>query len=202
MSLVSENTTPPDLILKGSGQKSQISILIILGARQPIEAAINLCASFQQQGHTVIVTHVDVENDEYKLPMLIGQYKIIGKNIYDLRSQDDSELVDAEFESMVANLSLDESSHSTYLDALGEVEELEKFAAPNPKLPKIQNKINRIAIMGLVGGPIISILAGILNFDPFGAEPWPGVLATVGGLGTLLYRWNLTREEGDDGAHI
>jgi hypothetical protein len=33
-------------------------------------------------------------------------------------------------------------------------------------------------------------------------EPWPGLLATTGGLATLLYRWNLTREEGEDGAHI
>lgn len=202
MSLVSENTTPPDLILKGSGQKSQVSILIILGARQPIEVAINLCASFQQQGYTVIVTHVDEENDELKLPMLISQYKILEENIYNLRSQDDTDLIDAEFKSMVSNLSIDESTQSTYLDTLSQIEDFEKFIAPDPKLPEIKNKINRIATIGLIGGPLISILAAILNFDPFGVEPWPGVLATVGGLGTLLYRWNLTREEGDDGAHI
>lgn len=213
---MSENSTPPDLVLKGSGENSQIAILIILGVRQPIEVAINLCASFQQKGHTVIVTHVATEsedeedgnrdsNEKYKLPMLIGQYQIIGKNIYDLRNEDDSELVDAEFQSIVSNLSLDESTQSTYLDALDAldvVEQSEKFVAPNPQIPKIADKVNRIATTALIVGPLVAILTSLTNFDPFGIEPWPGVLATIGGLATLLYRWNLTREEGDDGAHI
>ena len=40
------------------------------------------------------------------------------------------------------------------------------------------------------------------DIDLLGMGPWPGLLATSGGLATLLYRWNLTREEGEDGAHI
>jgi hypothetical protein len=202
MALVSDDLTPPDLVLKGSGDKAQIAVLIILGARQPIETAIDLCASFQEQGHTVIVTHANEDDDDYKVPLLINEYKIVGKNIYDLRNDDDSELVNAEFDSIVSTLSLDQSSPSSYLDQLDTIEYSERFVAPNPELPRIKERANRIAVMALITGPIWIIAAAVIGFDPFGIEPWPGLLATTSGLATLLYRWNLTREEGEDGAHI
>ena len=202
MALVSQDSTPPDLILKGTGAKADTAVLIILGLRQPVEDAIDLCASFQEQGHTVIVTHANVDDDDYKVPLLINEYKIIGKNIHDLRIDDDSDLVNAEFESIVSTLTLDESTRSTYLDQIDAIDDSESFVAPNPELPRIKDKINRIAVMALIVGPIWIVAAAVIGFDPFGVEPWPGLLATTGGLATLLYRWNLTREEGEDGAHI
>ncbi len=202
MALVSDELTPPDLILKGSGERAKTAVLIILRVRQPIEDAIDLCASFQEQGHTVIVTHASVDDDDYKVPLLINEYGIVGKNIHDLRNDDDSELVNAEFDSIVSTLSLDQSTPSSYLDQLDEIDRSERFVVPNPKLPRIKERPNRIAVIALVVGPIWIIAAAVLGFDPFGVEPWPGLLATTGGLATLLYRWNLTREEGEDGAHI
>ena len=202
MTLVSQDSTPPDLILKGTGAKADTAVLIILGIRQPVEDAIDLCASFQEQGHTVIVTHANFDDDDYKVPLLINEYKIIGKNIHDLRIDDDSDLVNAEFESIVSTLSLDESTRSTYLDQIDAIDDSESFVAPNPELPRIKDKANRIAVMALIVGPIWIVAAAVIGFDPFGVEPWPGLLATTGGLATLLYRWNLTREEGEDGAHI
>ena len=202
MALVSDDLTPPDLILKGSGDKADIAVLIILGVRQPIEDAIDLCASFQEQGHTVVVTHASVDDDDYKVPLLINEYEIVGKNIHDLRNDDDSELVNAEFDSIVSTLSLDQSSPTTYLDQLDAIDDSERFVAPDPDLPRIKERANRIAVMALIVGPIWIIAAAVIGFDPFGLEPWPGLLATTGGLATLLYRWNLTREEGEDGAHI
>jgi hypothetical protein len=202
MALVSDDLTPPDLILKGSGDKADIAVLIILGVRQPIEDAIDLCASFQEQGHTVVVTHASVDDDDYKVPLLINEYEIVGKNIHDLRNDDDSELVNAEFDSIVSTLSLDQSSPTTYLDQLDAIDDSERFVAPDPDLPRIKERANRIAVMALIIGPIWIIASAVIGFDPFGLEPWPGLLATTGGLATLLYRWNLTREEGEDGAHI
>jgi hypothetical protein len=202
MALVSQDSTPPDLILKGTGAKADTAVLIILGLRQPVEDAIDLCASFQEQGHTVIVTHANVDDDDYKVPLLINEYKVVGKNIHDLRIDDDSDLVNAEFESIVSTLSLDESTRSTFLDQIDAIDDSESFVAPNPELPRIKDKINRIAVMALIVGPIWIVAAAVIGFDPFGVEPWPGLLATTGGLATLLYRWNLTREEGEDGAHI
>ena len=202
MTLVSQDSTPPDLILKGSGAKAEITILIILGIRQPIEEAMDLCASFQEQGHTVIVTHADEDDDDYKVPLLINEYKIVGKNIHDLRDEDDSELVNAEFDSIVSTLSLDASEPTSYLDLLDANDDSENFIEPNPELPRIKERANRIAVTALIFGPVWIIFAAVAGFDPFGVEPWPGLLATTGGLATLLYRWNLTREEGEDGAHI
>ena len=202
MALVSDDLTPPDLILKGSGDKAKIAVLIILGVRQPIEDAIDLCASFQEQGHTVIVTHASVDDDDYKVPLLINEYEIVGKNIHDLRNDDDSELVNAEFDSIVSTLSLNQSSPTTYLDQLDAIDDSERFVAPDPDLPRIKERANKIAVMALIVGPIWIVSSAVLGFDPFGVEPWPGLLATTGGLATLLYRWNLTREEGEDGAHI
>ena len=202
MALVSDDLTPPDLILKGSGDKAEIAVLIILGVRQPIEDAIDLCASFQEQGHTVIVTHASVDDDDYKVPLLINEYEIVGRNIHDLRNDDDSELVNAEFDSIVSTLALDQASPTTYLDQLEAIDHSERFVAPNPDLPRIKERANKIAVMALIIGPIWIIASAVFGFDPFGVEPWPGLLATTGGLATLLYRWNLTREEGEDGAHI
>lgn len=202
MALVSDDLTPPDLILKGSGDKADVAVLIILGVRQPIEDAIDLCASFQEQGHTVIVTHASVDDDDYKVPLLINEYEIVGKNIHDLRNDDDSELVNAEFDSIVSTLSLDQSTPSSYLDQLDAIDHSERFVAPDPDLPRIKERANRIAVMALIVGPIWIIASAVFGLDPFGVEPWPGLLATTGGLATLLYRWNLTREEGEDGAHI
>ena len=202
MALVSDDSTPPDLILKGSGDKAKIAVLIILGVRQPIEAAIDLCASFQEQGHTVIFTHASVDDDDYKVPLLINEYEIVGRNIHDLRNDDDSELVNAEFDSIVSTLALNQSSPSSYLDQLEAIDHSERFVAPNPDLPTIKERANRIAVIALIVGPIWIIASAVFGFDPFGVEPWPGLLATTGGLATLLYRWNLTREEGEDGAHI
>ncbi len=202
MALVSDDLTPPDLILKGSGDKADIAVLIILGVRQPLEDAIDLCASFQEQGHTVIVTHASVDDDDYKVPLLINEYEIVGRNIHDLRNDDDSELVNAEFDSIVSTLALNQSSPSSYLDQLEAIDHSERFVAPDPDLPTINERANRIAVIALIVGPIWTIASAVFSFDPFGVEPWPGLLATTGGLATLLYRWNLTREEGEDGAHI
>jgi hypothetical protein len=82
------------------------------------------------------------------------------------------------------------------------MDETEGFVAPNPKLPRIKERANRIAVVALIVGPIWIIASAVFGLDPFGVEPWPGLLATTSGLATLLYRWNLTREEGEDGAHI
>lgn len=202
---MSEDLSPPDLILKGSGDNAQIAVLIILASRQPIEDAIDLCAKYQERGHTVVVTHSDGDEEDFKIPLLISEYRIVNTNIHDLRpvdDSDDSELIDAEFDSIVSSLSLDQSTGSTYLDQLDEIDNSEGFSAPNPDLPKIKTKASRFAIAALIFGPIWVMMAAIIGFDPSGIEPWPGLLATTGGLATLLYRWNLTREEGEDGAHL
>lgn len=56
-------------------------------------------------------------------------------------SRDEDELIRAEFESMVAGLSLDESAPTTYLDELDAIDKSERFT--EPRIPKrgIRNQI-------------------------------------------------------------
>ena len=65
-------------------------------------------------------------------------------------SDDEMDLINSEFESMVAGLSLDQSTPNTYLDDLEDASSLDKnhFEQPNPTWPGLRNFIQsaRIAI--------------------------------------------------------
>jgi carboxylesterase len=112
---------------------------------------------------------------------------------------DEADLIDAEFQSIVADLSLDESSPSTYLDDLERALPDEHFEIPNPKLLPISDRIARNAIVAMLLGPLYAIMAAITSFNPLGVEPWPGVLAFLGGLAVFLYRLRDDYRD-DDGA--
>ncbi len=65
-------------------------------------------------------------------------------------SDDEMDLINSEFESMVAGLSLDQSTPNTYLDDLENASTLDEnhFQEPNPSWPGLRNFIHsaRIAI--------------------------------------------------------
>jgi hypothetical protein len=65
-------------------------------------------------------------------------------------SDDEMDLINSEFESMVAGLSLDQSTPNTYLDDLENASTLDEnhFQEPNPSWPGLRNFIQsaRIAI--------------------------------------------------------
>ena len=111
---------------------------------------------------------------------------------------DDTELIDAEFESIVAGLSLDQASPSNFLDNLDLPDPDEHFIEPNPALAPIHDRTKRNAIFAMIGGPIYALAAGVTGFNPLGVEPWPGVLAFFGGLALFLYslRDDYTDEDG------
>lgn len=111
---------------------------------------------------------------------------------------DDSELIDAEFESIVAGLSLDESAPTTYLDELDRPDPDDHFQAPDPKLAPINDRSKRNAIFAMAAGPLYAIVAMLLSFDPLGVEPWPGLLSFFGGLAVFLFRLrdDFTDEDG------
>ena len=112
--------------------------------------------------------------------------------------EDDAELINAEFDSIVAGLSLDESSPTTYLDQLDRPDSDDHFDLPNPPLAPIHDRSKRNAIFAMVAGPIYAIVAAVTSFDPLGVEPWPGVIAFFGGLALFLYRLrdDFTDEDG------
>lgn len=114
---------------------------------------------------------------------------------------DEADLINAEFQSIIAGLSLDESSPTTYLDELDRPNPDDHFEVPNPKLLPISDRSKRNAIIAMVLGPLYAIAAAITGFDPFGVEPWPGVLAFFGGLAVFLYRLRDDYND-DDGAIV
>ncbi len=117
---------------------------------------------------------------------------------------DERELIDAEFNSIVSGLSLDESAPTTYLDELEAIVESEKFVAPNPQLG-ISDKTTRLATLGIVGGLSYIALEQIFHFDLIGLGSWPGILGFLGGIATYIWKTAKDDEEldeGDDGAVI
>ena len=116
----------------------------------------------------------------------------------DLVTKDD-ELIDAEFESIVAGLSLDESLPTNFLDELDRADPEDHFQNPDPVLEPIRDRSKRNALLAMLLGPIYAITAAIIGFNPFGIEPWPGVLVFIGGLASFLFHLR-DGEENDDGA--
>ena len=117
---------------------------------------------------------------------------------------DERELIDAEFESIVSGLSLDESSPTTYLDELERFTEDESFTPPNPDLGPIA-KISRLSTIATLGGLLYIFVVQLLNFDLIGLGSWPGIIAFLGGISTRI--WSSAQrdedfDEGDDGAKI
>lgn len=108
----------------------------------------------------------------------------------DVSDLDDSELINAEFQSIVEGLSLDESTPNTYLDQLeylDDQDDFEHFNEPDPALAPLEDPRKRRAIIAMILGPLYAIVAAVTYFDPLGIEPWPGVLAFIGGLAYFFY---------------
>ena len=112
---------------------------------------------------------------------------------------DERELINAEFESIVAGLSLDESTPNTYLDQLDEIDESERFIAPNPVLGRI-SRWGRWTLIGLLGGPLYMLAILTSGIDPLGLGGWPGLIAF--GAGAIGVARRLVRSDDDfeDGA--
>lgn len=112
---------------------------------------------------------------------------------------DDAELIDSEFASIIAGLSLDESSPSNYLDDLDGPDPADHFEKPDPVLEPIRDPARRNAIIAMLLGPLYALTAAFTGFDPFGIEPWPGIIAFLGGLIYFFYRLQESQDD-DDGA--
>jgi hypothetical protein len=109
------------------------------------------------------------------------------------------DLVDAEFDSIVSGLSLDQSAPTTYLDQLDQIEIGEKFTAPNPKAIDLDNT-QRISI-ALLGASFLYLISYLfLDFKIYG--PWPAVLGFIASVATIIWRTARANDDFDDGASL
>ena len=116
-----------------------------------------------------------------------------------MAADDDAELINSEFASIIAGLSLDESSPSNYLDDLERPDAEDHFEKPDPVLEPIRDPARRNAIIAMLLGPLYALTAAFTGFDPFGIEPWPGIVAFLLGLIYFFYRLQENQDD-DDGA--
>ena len=115
---------------------------------------------------------------------------------------DERELINAEFESIVAGLSLDQSTPNTYLDQLEAIDESERFVAPNPRLNPL-SRWGRWTLVGLIGGPLYMLIILITGIDPVGLGGWPGLIgfgAGAIGVAKRLVRSDDDYDDSDNGA--
>ena len=153
-----------------------------------------------------VVMDYSLKSSQSELPLLIEETLSFIKETQDdnWSSNDpsgDSELIDAEFQSIVAGLSLDQSTPNTFLDQLESSVDEDHFEIPDPALLPIKDRSKRNALFFMTCGPIYALIARVTGFNPFGIEPWPGILALIGGLAYFLYS---TRDDftDDDGAVV
>ncbi len=155
---------------------------------------------FENSFHNVALDHdaelLNEESMDFILDVLSGELSR-GESSFEV---DERELIDAEFESIVSGLSLDESAPTTYLDELdARQNDPEGFTKPNPKIPAA-DQISRLALLGIVGGGAYLLFEMFTGIDLLGAGPWPGVLGFIGGVAT--YIWRSARPEDDFGDGI
>ena len=106
------------------------------------------------------------------------------------------ELIDAEFDSIVSGLSLDQSSPTTYLDELDKFADENRFTPPNPKWPKY-DQTQRAGLISIAAGITYLILNKFSSFDIAGV--WPGFIAICGGIATLIWRTAKSDDDSDEG---
>lgn len=146
------------------------------------------------------VREIVLENSFEDIPIILGGTSAFIEEVVngiwttDLPSRD-IDLIDAEFESIIAGLSLDESHPTSFLDDLDRPDPEDHFEEPNPALEPIHDRSKRNALLAMLIGPIYAIGAAATGFNPFGVEPWPGVLLFVGGLASFFYH---LRDGNDD----
>lgn len=146
---------------------------------------------FEKSFHNVSLDYdseiLNEESGQFIQDVLTGE---LARGSYEYEEDDERDLIDAEFDSIVSSLSLDESTPTTYLDQLDRSVSVESliernmYETPN-RLPKFK-KAQRGAIIALIAGPLYVIGYLVTHFDPFGLGVWPGVSAVVAGAITLF----------------
>jgi carboxylesterase len=111
----------------------------------------------------------------------------------------ESDLVNAEFESIVSGLSLDQSSPNTYLDELDGIEQAEGFTPPNPGRINL-DQTQRAATAGFVGSGVYLLLYWLTDFEIYGV--WPAVLGFLSSIATIIWRTARKEDDYEDGASL
>lgn len=145
---------------------------------------------FERSFHNVALDH-DLEH-------LVEESRVFMQDVLSgaLIRNDDSELIDLEFDSIVSGLALDESSPTSFLDEIDQIDAQEKYEGDNRPLPALSS-IQRGALLGVTLGPAYIVLTRLTSFDPLGIGIWPGMLALLAGIAAFFWQMKPDPDEGD-----
>jgi carboxylesterase len=140
---------------------------------------------------------------DYEADLLNEQSQIFIEEVLSGVRQVDSysierELIDAEFDSIISGLALDESSPTSYLDELDKFDDHEKFKAPNPKWPKF-DQTQRAGLICIGAGIGYLITRSFTSFDIAGV--WPGLISICSGVAVLIWR-TARLDDGEEGIRL
>jgi carboxylesterase len=143
---------------------------------------------------------------DYDAPELIDEtvafiHDVLSGDLELMGEEDETELINAEFESIVSGLSLDQSSPTSFLNELDRPQ-ADDFVPPNPPIAPTDD-LGKFAVGALLGGTLYLTAYGVIGFDLFGFGPWPGVLSFITGVLITIYKFARPDEEldgFDDGA--
>lgn len=148
---------------------------------------------FERSFHNVALDH--------DLPILAQESITFIQEVLsgELSRGDEEALIQAEFDSIVAGLDLDQSAPTSYLDELDNFDAIEKYPGDNKALPTL-TPIQRGALAGTTLGTAYAVMIGATNFDPLGLGYWPGLIALTLGVFTFFWQLRPDGEEGDGSA--
>jgi carboxylesterase len=136
---------------------------------------------------------------DYEADLLNEQSQIFIEEVLSGVVQRDSEfnereLIDAEFDSIVSGLALDQSAPTTYLDELDNFIDDEKFNPPNPRWPEF-DQTQRAGLIAITAGTAYLVINRFTTFNIAGV--WPGLIAICCGVATLIWRTARADNDGD-----
>ena len=111
----------------------------------------------------------------------------------------ENDLVDAEFDSIVSGLSLDESSPTNYLDELDGIYEVERFKPPNPS-SFVLNKNQRLSVAALIASASYLLAYNLTEFEVLGL--WPVVIGISAAVANLIWDTAGKDDDNEDGAKL
>ena len=111
----------------------------------------------------------------------------------------ENDLVDAEFESIVSGLSLDQSSPTTYLDELDRIDQSNRFIPPNPGKINL-DQMQRSSAVAFLGSAAYLLLYWFTDFEFIGV--WPAVLGCLSSVAIIIWRTARKEDDFEDGASL
>lgn len=157
---------------------------------------------FEKSFHNVAL---DYDSDLLNEQSQIFIHEVLSGHINRGDDYNELELIDAEFDSIVSGLSLDETPPTTYLDELDRLDKGDRgvstdhFSPPNPKWP-VFDQTQRTGLIAIGSGFAYLIINRFTPIDIAGS--WPAVVIICVGVAILIWHTARNQDDFDDGATL